>query len=537
MIVLACGEPDTMGSICGYVSFNRPSARSVFNCLNRMRHRGAAFFGLYADGQVRESRRLQDLKWTRRANICLAYSKLNVTGRHSRCSESSNQRLYLVLDGCFHNDKELGSLLREPRGRSTDEDREVLLRFIGELYDGNLVKAVRSALTMMAGVYALAVTDGKRVMLARDPVGTKPLYYTEKQRTIYFSSEKKAIWDFNKNVKSVRPGTMVEISGRGTRTHLGVRLEHPPIDIVDFREAAHLYKDSLMEAVRRHLRGVEDEAVGVIFSGGVDSTLIAKILKDLGKRARCYCVGTDGSEDLYFAEYAAEALDLELQTITVDQTMIEKVLPEVIRCIEINGPVQVETAIPVYLAAKKASEDGIRVLFNGQGPDELFAGYPWYPAIAQKDGYVRLHAKLWQDVALSYADTLEREDKAAMAHGVELKVPYLDLDLVRIAMRTSPSLKIRDAEDKRELGKWIHREVALLLGVPRVISHREKNGAQHGSGVHVEVERIAKRRFHAKYFRRSEVKDRGSNYRYCRAQYGSREELAYLYELGAILRR
>lgn len=66
---------------------------------------------------------------------------------------------------------------------------------------------------------------------------------------------------------------------------------------------------------------------------------------------------------------------------------------------------------------------------------------------------------------------------------------------------------------------------------------RQKNGAQHGSGVHAEVERIAKRRFHAKYFRRSEVKDRGSNYRYCRAEYGSREELAYLYELGGILRR
>lgn len=523
-----------MGSICGYASFNRPSVRLALDCLKSMTHRGSDSFGLFADDDVAESSRLKDLGWAKKANICLAYSRLNLPGEtREQHLECVHQRPYLVLDGSLDNAPELSNLLQ--KHPATDQDSEILRCLINELYDGQLVKSVRSALKMVAGAYALAATDGNRVVLARDPVGIKPLYYTEKERTTYFASEKKAIWGFNRNVKTVAPGRIVEIAGGRTVTHLGVRLESPPIDIVDLDEAVELYRDSLVDSVKRSLRGLEGRNVGIIFSGGVDSTLIAKILKDLHGKLKCYCVGMEGSEDPKFAQHAAKSLNVELETITIDRPIIEEILQEVICSIETNGPVQVEAAIPIYLAAKKASEDGIGVMFNGQGPDELFAGYPWYPAVVRKDGYARLHVKLWEDVALSYADTFEREDKATMAHGVELKVPYANVNVVRTAMRISPHLKVREAMDQEQLGKWIHRQTALALGVPAAICYRKKSGAQHGSGVHAELESIARERFCAARVAQRRVKDSGSNYRYLSAHYGSPEELAYLHELGKIL--
>jgi asparagine synthase (glutamine-hydrolysing) len=80
---------------------------------------------------------------------------------------------------------------------------------------------------------------------------------------------------------------------------------------------------------------------------------------------------------------------------------VDALLPEVIQNVEEGGLLQVEVAIPMYLAAKLAAEDGIRVMFTGQAADELFAGYPWYSDVLKEHGYLRMHEKLWEDLNLS----------------------------------------------------------------------------------------------------------------------------------------
>ena len=167
------------------------------------------------------------------------------------------------------------------------------------------------------------------------------------------------------------------------------------------------------------------------------------LLQREGKNIVCYCTGTQDSGDVVAARSVAEDLGLELKTTIIDEPMVEQILPEIIRNVEESGLLQVEVAIPMYLAAKLAAEDHIRVMFTGQAADELFAGYPWYNDVLDEFGYLRLHEKLWEDLTFLYTDTLEREDKLTMAHSIELRAPYLDRDVIQTAMRISPRLKTR----------------------------------------------------------------------------------------------
>jgi len=301
----------------------------------------------------------------------------------------------------------------------------------------------------------------------------------------------------------------------------GFHLQFPQIDIVDFRDAVESYKDALLKSVKKRLTGLTESQIGVIFSGGIDSVFISKLLQREGKNIICYCTGTEESGDIIAARSVAEDLGLELKTTIITEDMVEDILPEVIRNVEESGLLQVEVAIPMYLAAKLAAEDDIRVMFTGQAADELFAGYPWYKDVLSDFGYVRLHEKLWEDLILSYTDTLEREDKLTMAHSIELRAPYLDKYLIQIVMRMSPRLKIQDKNDN--LRKTVHRQAAVELGIPPYIAFRAKNPAQSGSGIHEIVEKIAKRHISGidhDLVNENINRDKGSIYRYGDDIYG-----------------
>ncbi|HTP58957.1 MAG TPA: asparagine synthase-related protein, partial [Spirochaetia bacterium] len=182
-----------------------------------------------------------------------------------------------------------------------------------------------------------------------------------------------------------------------------------------------------------------------------------------------------------------------LRVRELDDQAIRGLVPETIAAIEDGDLMQVEVAVPMYAALRLAREDGVRVVLTGQGADELFAGYEWYPRILAEQGEAALLAAMWGDLSNLYRDTLEREDKMSMAHSIELRVPFLDPAVITEAMRISPSLKIDTSEKGPDpLRKRLHRELALEMGVPRSIAMRLKDGAQHGSGVHVALEKVAK---------------------------------------------
>jgi len=526
-----------MCTICGHFSHGEAiAATDIYDMLKKMAHRGPDMHGVYLDGVVTRRKTVEEFKTLlkRKIRIALGHSRLGIIGSEdlSQPYTSCDGKLTLIKNGEIYNHEALKSLLLYSHHHGTTSDSEILVHLLEESYRGDLLEAVKRVIGIIDGMYAFTVTDGESVVLARDPIGKKPLYYVESGPVTYFASEKKALWNGTEEPVRLRPGEIVCIDKTGRSNHTGVAIQMPQIDIVDFRDAVERYKIVLVKAMQKRLAGLREDCLGVIFSGGIDSVLIAKLLQREGKNITCYCTGTADSGDILAAQTVAGQLGLELKTAIIDADLVQGILSEVIRNVEEGGLLQVEVAIPMYMAAKMAAEDGIRVMYTGQAADELFAGYPWYSDVLKEWGYLRLHEQLWEDLNYLYDDTLEREDKLTMSHSIELRAPYLDRDVIRTAMRISPRLKIQGSSD--ELRKRVHRQAAVELGVPPFLAFRVKDPAQSGSGIHQIIETIARTQNVAldKELVTENIKiDKGSLYRYGRGVYGEEASRDYIQRL------
>ena len=527
-----------MSTICGhFVQNGKTKSTDIYDMLKKMEHRGPDTHGVYLDGQLERANHIDELKenLSAQTHIALGHSRLEIMGKEKITQPyiSCDGKIALIHNGEIFNYQELKTLLFKKHEIKTGSDSEVIVHLLGEIYQGDLLDAVTKIIGLLDGTYSIAVTDGNGVVVARDPIGKRPLYYINNKNITYFASEKKALWNGKDVPIRLNPGDILSITDSGAEVHEGYHLQFPQIDIVDFREAVEIYKNVLIKAVKKRIVGLSVSRIGVIFSGGIDSVLITKLLQREGKNIICYCTGTEKSGDIVAARSVADDLGLDLKTTIITEKMVEDLLPEVIQNVEESGLLQVEVAIPMYLAAKLAAEDDIKVMFTGQAADELFAGYPWYNDVLGNFGYVRLHEKLWEDLILSYTDTLEREDKLTMAHSIELRAPYLDKFLIQTAMRMSPRLKIQDKYDN--LRKTVHRQAAVELGIPPYIAFRTKNPAQSGSGIHEIVKNIAKRHINGivdhDLVNANISSDKGSIYRYNNNIYGDEASRFYLQQI------
>jgi len=522
-----------MCTICGhYVLNGKRESNDIYDMLKKMEHRGPDTHGVYLDGNMMRAEEVDELKdyLVKESHIALGHSRLKIVGREKTTQPfvSCDKKLTMIHNGEIYNYQELRTLLLRHHDIKTTSDSEVIVHLLEETYQGDLLDTVKKVGALLDGMYSLAVTDGKSIVVARDPIGKKPMYYIKNDDVMYFASEKKALWNGKDLPKRLNPGEILAMNGNGFSVHEGHYLQLPQIDIVDFREAVESYKEVLIKAVKKRLAGLHETTLGVIFSGGIDSVLVAQLLQREGKNIICYCTGTEDSGDMIAARSVADDLGLELKTTVIDEKLVEGILPEIIRNVEECGLLQVEVAIPMYMAAKMAAEDNIRVMYTGQAADELFAGYPWYNDVLSEAGFLRLHEKLWEDLNFLYTDTLEREDKLTMAHSIELRAPYLDKDVITMAMRISPRLKIEGKDDA--LRKRVHRQAAAELGVPPYLAFRTKDPAQSGSGIHGIIEKIASRSNEKIDERLTEMnigRDKGSLYRYGDDVYG--EELTRCY--------
>ena len=484
-----------MCGICGAVAKDGRSDTTglVLRMLTVMSHRGPDSAGMsWESGTVTAPTLAELLRRadTVRAPRTLGHERLRITGgdRGLQPFFDEGRKLSLVFNGEIYNFKEL--IAQHPDWKS-DTDGEVLFRMVEESHDDDLVEAVRATLPYLDGVYAFSAMDSTSIVLARDRVGVKQVYYGEDARFMAFASERKALWSIGLRTRRLNPGEILRIGPAGVTRIPGSFFSVLPVVYTDRARALDVYRRALVEAVRKRVDG--HRKVGVLFSGGVDSVLVARIAEDLCREVTGYIGGAPGSPDLASAAEAARAISLPLRVRELDVQTLGELVRETIAAIEDDDLMQVEVAVPMYAALRLAREDGVRVMLTGQGADEIFAGYEWYPPILKEQGEAALLAAMWGDLSNLYRDTLEREDKMSMAHSIELRVPFLDPAVITEAMRISPSLKIDAASGGLDpLRKRIHRELALDMGVPRSIAMRLKDGAQHGSGTHVALDQFAK---------------------------------------------
>jgi asparagine synthase (glutamine-hydrolysing) len=254
------------------------------------------------------------------------------------------------------------------------------------------------------------------------------------------------------------------------------------------KSAVAAYEKAFLESMQKRTEDVE--RIGIIFSGGIDSVLVAHVASKMVPEVVCHTAGMEGSHDIECACTIAEELGLELHVKELAQDDVERMIPDIIEVIEDNNAGQVEVALPVYCAVQIASRQGMRIMLTGQAADELFGGYSWYSNVAEKQGYRRLREHMREDLMLLYKETLEREDKITMAHSVEMREPFLDIGVIDASMDITMQLNVRKND---RFGKWVHRRLAQKLGIPKDIAFRVKEAAQHGSGVHSAIDAIARK--------------------------------------------
>jgi len=238
-------------------------------------------------------------------------------------------------------------------------------------------------------------------------------------------------------------------------------------------------KEALVNAVKKL---IPKEKFGIFFSGGVDSSFIAMICKQAGADFIAYSVGMENSPDLQWAERVAKALDLDWKkkdfTLDEAEALFKRTAkiwePDVLKM----GVGSVEAAV-----LEMAKEDKITKLFGGLGSEEIFAGYERHAKSENK------HEECWNGLKSMWHRDLTRDIPVANHFQVEFLTPFLDEDLIRIAMGIDISKKINDEQKKIVL-----REIAEELGLPKEFAWRKKQAAQYGSWFDKALEKLAKKK-------------------------------------------
>lgn len=325
--------------------------------------------------------------------------------------------------------------------------------------------------------YAVAWRENGDILLARDILGARPLFYSDEPFS--FASERRALEKEGLEARELHPRQILRYDTETGYIQFEKR-EFFSLEVEDkeLEEAAEEVKERLVEAVERRVDG----PVGLLFSGGLDSSVLAATLQKLGKEFTCYSAGiqpgnTDPPRDVEKAEEVAEKMDLELETVPAGISEVEEALPELGERISTTSPVKLGVALPFHLGLQEGEED---VVITGLGAEQLYAGYS-----RQRED--EIGKECLSGLRSLFHRDLYRDNVVSSLHGKELRLPFLDHDLVRHSLTLPGELKVRDG-----YRKYVLRLVAEKLGVPEEAAWRKKTAAQYGSNFDKAIARLAK---------------------------------------------
>jgi asparagine synthase (glutamine-hydrolysing) len=518
-----------MCGICGEIRFDgtAPDEARIHRMMDRLTRRGPDGHGCYIN-----------------ANTGLGHRRLAVIDLSDKASQpmvDRQQGLSLVFNGTIYNYPELReSLIAKGHHFNSTGDTEVILRAYAEWG----VDCVRR----LHGMFAFAIRDANngRLMLARDRVGIKPLYFTRDDDRLMFASTTQALLaaDANidtsvdafalhnlfslhavvpaprtilKGIRKVRPAHYMVFhdDGRFEEQRYWSLKARRPTKALDENEWIEAIHDSLRRSVERRLR-IADVPVGVLLSGGIDSSLLVALLSEAGvKGLKTFSVGFEDQpeekgNEFEYSDAVADKYATEHHRFLVPNDQVLPRLPEAFR--HMTEPMFAQDAVAFYLLSEVVSKQ-VKVVQSGQGADEVFGGYFWYPRMQhsitpgirrfsehyfdrEHDEYLqtvdqRFHcddvtSELMEDLldgvdadeyldrvlavdvtTLIVDDPVKRVDNMTMAWGLEARVPFLDQELIELAATMPPDLKLASG------GKHVLKQISRGL-LPDSVIDRKK---------------------------------------------------------------
>lgn len=497
--------------------------------LRHLERRGPDHEGSYSEGPVALGhRRLSIIDLSERGNQPMVDTALG---------------LALVFNGTIYNYPELREELKGlGHTFASDGDTEVILKAYAAWGD--------QCVERLIGMFAFVVWDmhNQRLFLARDRLGIKPLYYSQTQSGFLFASNIQAILAAGgvdtsidpvalhhqftlhavipaprtilNGVRKLQPGHSLSIDKDGQiqlRRYWQLYASRPaePRSEEEWIEAVHA---ALKKSVKRRL-DIADVPVGVLLSGGLDSSLLVGLLAEQGvEDILTFSIGFEdqpeeqGSEFEYSDQVVA-MYNTRHHKYHIPNDQVLKRLPEAVS--QMAEPMVGQDAVAFYLLSERVSKE-VKVVQSGQGADEVFAGYFWYPLMAAEQGsdlerfsrhyFDRSHEEFLETVSEAYRgedhtsmlveellaepgaeeyldkvlrmdvttlivdDPVKRVDNMTMAHGLEARVPFLDHELVELAMSMPPEMKLGpDGKDH----KYVLKKIARGL-IPDAVIDRPK---------------------------------------------------------------
>lgn len=243
--------------------------------------------------------------------------------------------------------------------------------------------------------------------------------------------------------------------------------------------------EEIVQAIKKRIA----PKFGILFSGGVDSSLIAFVAKQLKCNFACYTVGIENSDDIVWAQKIANEYKFNFKYKILSLEEFENILKNVAKLLDDADIVKASVGSVLYAAGKLALADGNNILFGGLGSEEIFAGYQRHEAALQSNNFEALHKECWNGLKQMWKRDLVRDFAIAKNLGLDLRAPFLDKDLIKVAMEIHPMFKL-DKGNK----KIILREAAEFIGLKREFAWRKKQAAQYGSNFVNGIERLAKKK-------------------------------------------
>lgn len=432
-----------MSGLAGIISLNksRKNKRKINILLDKISHRG----------EKKES-----------FNICGNYIGINTNYDF----ESRTDKGTILLDGKIYNldDLLLKNNIKFESGSISDTKKiSILFSSRGE----EIFKEFK-------GSFALVFADKKgNIYLLRDVIGKKPLYYHKDNRTLIFASEVKSLIGFTSDIQEFPPGCcMLNLKSPKRVKKINMDdysiIENPDPEMLEKK-----LEDYLFESIDKRISN-KNMYFGVWLSGGLDSSIVAALLKEFSERIYTYSVGIEDSPDLCSAREVASYLGTRHTEYKLNIEELFLSIPKVIYHLESFDAPLVRSSLGNIIASKiSASSD---VVFSGEGGDELFAGYKYF---LEFDSSRIIQQELVNAINSLHNTALQRVDRIANAYSVNVKLPILDESLLNFVLRIHPKNKVR--KDKN-ISKYILRKVASKY-LPESITWREKDKFWEGSGI------------------------------------------------------
>jgi len=433
-----------VASIAGIVSqhgrISTDSARQLGKMLKLMRHRGP-------DNSIVRS--LTDDRGALGAN------EINLSPERTYCT-SLEETPFILFDGRLFNERTEGQ---------TDLD---LFREYYEKYENDCFK-------YLDGSFSCAIVEkDDEVILARDPVGARPLFFGSEDNVFYFSSEMKALKDYVQfDIRELPAGNLFS-------TKTGINEFAPFVPDVpepqDLKDAAAILRELLIEAVKKRM----DDVNAISLSGGLDSSIIAVIAKEFNPDLHLFTGSIERfpGPDLENAILMAEFLGMEHHVYRITDQDIADFIPEAVWYLESFDEDCISGIISNYYVSRMVKEHSNAVLV-GEGADELFGGYRMVlknPKVKSDEQRERLAQKL---LDIAYNTALRRLDRAWMANAVIYKTPFLDSKVVAFSKKIPMEWKIYG---EKQIEKYVLRE-AFRDMLPEKIANREKLRFAMGTGM------------------------------------------------------